>query len=236
MTFIGIGVIFIPVSVFAAAVQWVVFHLTGIDRFIALDGKGGAGSAFLALLIGGLAGAFAAAAVTAAVSAALMEIDAGRSVTAVQAYRIAVRRLRALSGATVFEFVILVVLTLLVVGIPFAIYGFIRTSLFAQACVLEDETAVGSLESSVKLTRGQWWRTFGFTAVVDVIAILSGPVLGVLILLLTAQSLTFIDIAASIVYALVVPYAAIALTLYYFDLRARSETPEAGPAINTASA
>jgi len=227
LTFIGIGLIFIPVSVFAGAVQWVLFHLTGIDRFVALDGRSGAGTTFLALLIGGLAGAFAAAAVTAAVSAALNEIDAGRPVTAIQAYVIAVRRLRALSGATAFEFVVLVVLTLLVVGIPFAIYGFIRTSLFAQACVLEDQNAVGALQTSAKLTRGRWWRTFGFTAVVDIVAILSGPILGVLILLLTAQSLTFINIASSIVYALTVPYAAIALTLYYFDLQARSSEPQA---------
>ncbi len=42
-----------------------------------------------------------------------------------------------------------------------------------------------------------------------------------LILLLTAQSLVFINITGSIVYTLVVPYAAIALTLYYFDLQAR---------------
>jgi hypothetical protein len=48
------------------------------------------------------------------------------------------------------------------------------------------------------------------------------PELGVLILLLSASSLTFIDITGSIVYALVVPYAATALTLYYFDLQARA--------------
>jgi hypothetical protein len=81
------------------------------------------------------------------------------------------------------------------------------------------------LRASARLTRRHWWRTFAITALIDAIAILSGPLLGVLILLLTSQSLTFIDIIGSIVYALVVPYAAIALTLYYFDLHAR---PEAG--------
>jgi hypothetical protein len=102
---------------------------------------------------------------------------------------------------------------------------FIRTSLFAQGCVLEHDSATGSLFSSARLTRRRWWRTFGFTALIDGIAILSGPIVGVLILLLTAQSLV-IDITGSIVYTLVVPYAAIALTLYYFDLQQR------GPARN----
>jgi hypothetical protein len=56
-----------------------------------------------------------------------------------------------------------------------------------------------------------------------------GTLLGVVILLLTARSLTFIDISGSIVYALVVPYAAIALTLYYFNLQARTVTERGEP-------
>lgn len=109
-----------------------------------------------------------------------------------------------------------------VIGIPFAVYYFIRTSPFAQACVLEDQRSIGSLRASARQTRRHWWRTLGLTVLVDAIAILFGPLLGVLILLLTARSLTFIDITGSIVYELVVPYAALALTLYYFDLQARS--------------
>jgi hypothetical protein len=45
--------------------------------------------------------------------------------------------------------------------------------------------------------------------------------LGVGLLLLTADSLNFINLAASAVYSFTVPYAAIQLTLYYFDLEAR---------------
>jgi hypothetical protein len=126
-----------------------------------------------------------------------------------------------LGEATAVQFVLILVLVATVIGTPFAVYYFIRTSLFAQTCVLEDRRAIGSLRASARLTRRHWWRTFGFTTLVNAIAILSGPLLGVLILLLTAQSLTFIDITGSLVYTLVVPYAAIALTLYYFDLQAR---------------
>lgn len=116
----------------------------------------------------------------------------------------------------------MLLLLISVIGIPFAVYYFIRTSLFAQACVLEDQRSIGSLRASARQTRRHWWRTLGLTVLVDAIAILFGPLLGVLILLLTARSLTFIDITGSIVYELVVPYAALALTLYYFDLQARS--------------
>jgi hypothetical protein len=228
-TFIGIGAIFIPVSVAAGAVQWVLFHLTGLAGFVGLEGAQGAGTAALALLVGDLGGAFAAAAVTGAVSAALAETDAGRDVNALRAYTLAGRHARGLGGATAVQFVLVPLLVLSVIGIPLAVYYFVRTSLFAQACVLEDQSVLGSLRASARLTRHHWWRTFGFTALIDVIAILSGPSLGVLMLLLTARSLTFIDITGSIVYALVVPYAAIALTLYYFDLQARPASAAGRP-------
>jgi hypothetical protein len=228
LTFIGIGLIFLPFGAVAGAIQWLLFHVWGLDRFVALDGKDGLGTVFLALLIGGLAGAFAAACVTAAVSAALGELDAGRRVTPAQALALAAQKLKALAGATLTAFSLGVVLTVIVVGIPLAIYGFIRGSLFAQSCVLDDESAIGSLRASAELTRGRWWRTLGFTALVDILAILSGPVFGVFILLLTAQSLTLINIAGALVYAVTVPYAAVALTLYYFDLRARPVEPRIG--------
>jgi hypothetical protein len=55
---------------------------------------------------------------------------------------------------------------------------------------------------------------------IDIIAILSGPFLGGLIPLLTSQSLTFINLIGSIIYAIIVCQAASALTLYCFDLQA----------------
>ena len=221
LTFIGIGLIFIPVSAVAAGVQWVLFHLTPIDNFVALDGKLGAGTVFLALLTGDLGAVFAAVAVTAAVSAALAELERGRRVTPVRAYTLAARNTRALTGATLVQYLISVLLVLSVVGIPIAIYRFVRTSLYAQGCVLENESALGSLRASRRLTRGRWWRTLGFSAFVDTLAIVSGPILGIIVLLLISQSLTFIDVTGSIIYAVTVPYAAIALTLYYFDLETR---------------
>jgi len=222
-TFMGIGAVFVPVSLLAGAVQWLLFHRTGLSGFVSLDGQQGGATAFLALFVGDIGGAFAAAAVTGAAAAALNELDRGQPVTALRAYSLAGKNARAFGSATAIQFVLMAVLVLTVVGIPFAIYYYIRTSLFAQASVLEDESAIGSLHASGRLTRRHWWRTFGLTALVNVIAILSGPLVGVLILLLTSRSLIVINTIGAVVYALVVPYAAIVLTLYYFDLQARRE-------------
>jgi hypothetical protein len=229
LTFIAAGAIFVPVYLVAAGIQWAVFHVSSVAPLVALDGRHGAVTAFLAVLIGSIGGLFASVITTAAVAVILEEIDAGRRVVARKAYRRVLRRSRPLLRGMLTELAMAILLTITVVGIPFAIHRFVRWSLFAQACVLDDLPATESLRRSSELVRGQWWRTFGFTALVDVLAVLSGPLFGVGLLLLTDHSLNFINLAASLVYTLTVPYAAIQLTLYYFDLEAR-EAAETQPA------
>ena len=220
-TFAAAGAIFVPVYVLAASIQWVVFHLSSIAPLVALDGRHGAVTAFLALLIGGIGGLFASVIATAAVAVILSELDAGRPDNAGQAYRRVLERRRPLTKGMATELGMVLLLTITVVGIPFAIHRFTRWSLFAEACMLDDLSANESLHRSSELVKGHWWRTFGFTALVDTLAILSGPLLGVGLLLVTDHSLTFINLAASLVYTFTVPFAAIQLTLYYFDLEAR---------------
>ncbi|HEX6458415.1 MAG TPA: hypothetical protein VF032_05820 [Thermoleophilaceae bacterium] len=220
-TFLGIGAAFVPLSILAAAVQWVLFHLTGLGAFVALDGRHGAVTTLLALLIGGVGAAIASVCTTAAVACALDELDRGGRIGPVEAFRRASRHAGELANAFVRQFGSVVILSLLVIGIPFALYLYIRWSLFAQACVLEKRSGRGSLRRSAALVRGKWWRTFGFTALVNVLAALSGPLFGVALLLLTDRSLNFINVAGSVIYTATVPYAIIALTLYYFDLEAR---------------
>jgi hypothetical protein len=221
LIFVAAGANFLPVYFVAAGIQWVVFHLTSVAPLVALDGRHGAVTAFLAVLIGGVGGLFASVITTAAVAIILDEIDKGRRILAGQAYRRVLRRLRPLARGMATELAMVILLTITVVGIPIAIHRFVRWSLFAQACILGDLSATDSLRRSSELVRGRWWRTFGFTALVDTLAVLSGPLFGVGLLLLTDHSLNFINLAAALVYSVTVPYAAIQLTLYYFDLEAQ---------------
>ena len=199
-----------------------IFHLTAVAPLVALDGRHGAVTASLAVLLGGVGGLFASVIATAAVAVILGELDAGRRILAGQAYRRVLGRWRSLTRGMATELGMVLLLTVTVVGIPFAIHRFIRWSLFAQACMMDDLSATESLHRSSELVKGRWWRTFGFTALIDTLAVLSGPLLGVGLLLLTDRSLNFINLAASLVYTFTVPYAAIQLTLYYFDLEARA--------------
>jgi hypothetical protein len=217
-----VGAIFVPIYLVAAAIQWVVLHLASVAPLLALDGRHGAVTAFLAVLVGGIGGLFASVIATAAVAVILDELDAGRRILVGQAYRRVFRRLRPLAKAMLMtEILMVVVLTITVVGIPFR-----GPSLHPLVPVRSGKHARGPpggriAASQLRARPGRWWRTFAFTLLVAALAALSGPLLGVGLLLLTDHSLNFINLAAALVYTLTVPYAAIQLTLYYFDLEAR---------------
>ncbi len=220
-TFLTLGLVFVPVAVLASAIQWVLFHLTGLSSLVALDGKKGAVTILFTVMIGDIGAAFAGVLATAAIAVVLQEAAEGRRISAGYAIRTTHARLRPLVAGTVIQYGVVLLLTLTVVGIPIAIHRFIRWSLFAQACVLDGRDGRGSLARSSRLVRGHWWRTFGFTLLVALLAVLLGLAFGIALLLLTSQTLNFIDIASSLIYVLTVPFAAAALTLYYFDLDAQ---------------
>jgi len=222
-TFLALGLVFIPVGVLTAALQWVLFHLTGLGNLVALDGRRGAVTVLFTVLIGDIGIALATVLATAAVAWVLNELAHDRRPTALQAVLATREHLSALAKAGVTQYGVVFLLTLTVVGIPLAIHRFIRWSLFAQACVLDDLDARPSLARSSRLVRGRWWRTFGFTVFVDLLTILTGLVVGIALLLLSDRSLNFIDVTSSLVYTFTVPLGAIALTLYYFDLDASGE-------------
>ena len=78
--------------------------------------------------------------------------------------------------------------------------------------------------------RGNWWRTGSLLLFVTVIALLLGPLCGTLLLFVSHASFDFINLISSVIYAVVLPYTAIATTYLYFDLRVarQGEAAEAG--------
>jgi hypothetical protein len=79
--------------------------------------------------------------------------------------------------------------------------------------------------------RGHGPRVFAIAAIVNVTAYLVGPVLGVIVLLLTGSSLAVINIISSLVYVFVMPYVGIAISLLFFDLRRRHAAEEPVPEV-----
>jgi ABC-type multidrug transport system fused ATPase/permease subunit len=122
------------------------------------------------------------------------------------------------------------VLALTVIGIPFAVFYLVRKAVTTQACVIEELAASASLRRSSEVIKRHELRVFAITALVNVTAFLLGPIVGVAVLFLTSSSLAVIDVIGSLVYAVVMPYAGIAIALLFYDLRRRHvEAPAVSP-------
>ena len=80
-----------------------------------------------------------------------------------------------------------------------------------------------ALHASADMTRGRRWRTFFIGALVVAIVVLLGLLLGTFVLILTRASFTFVNIAAGLLGAVLVPWMGIVVAMTYGDLRARRD-------------
>ena len=230
-TFLGIGLLFVPLGIFTTLVQYLLFRVSVLQPLV---DEAGARNGFVdALAIGlGLLFTFLGFAVMQTATAwAMVEIDAGRSVGALAAYRsvFRLRRLRPLAAALTIAIVVQGVLDLTLVLVPVALFLVVWWSLLAVSVGVEGRPERGALRRSGALVRGHWWRTAAVVAVA-VAGLLTGPAVGVLVLLITGAAFNLVNMIAALVYVTALPFAAIALTYLYFDLRVRHEASLLEPA------
>jgi hypothetical protein len=232
LLFVGIGLIFVPLSVVGVLLQQVLTRTTGVGAFLDETESDPIVSGVCALLFGQISAIFAAIAVTAAVAYALGRIHAGDHPDALDAFQGMVPRLGSLGWAWFRVILIAGLLAVTIVGIPLAVVYLVRKAVLSQACVLEDLQATPALRRSSELVTGHGPRVLAIGALVNVTAALLGPIAGVAVLFVTSGSLAVINLISSLVYAVVVPYAGIAITLLFYDLRRRQagEQPAALPA------
>jgi hypothetical protein len=169
---------------------------------------------------------FGLAFVQAATVRALVEIDEGRPVGPIEAYRLAARTIRPLLGGVALAAVVWVVLTVTVALVPVAIWLAIRWSLLAQVVAVEGQTGVASLRRSGQLVRSRWLRVASLVGVGAALVIVSGPLVGALLIFVTDAPLALLNIVAGIVYALAMPFVALTTSYVYFDARVRHELGE----------
>jgi hypothetical protein len=153
-----------------------------------------------------------------AVIAYVDALDAGRDERESSAFGRSLSRWRPLVGSTVRIVAVCLPLAFTIIGIPLAVFFFIRWAFAPQQVVLEGADAVNSLRSSAALTQGQWWVTFGRIAMVGLVIILLN--MAILSLVVSASYVLY-AIVSAIIGAFTAPYFSIALTLMYFDLKLR---------------
>jgi hypothetical protein len=169
--------------------------------------------------------------VQAVTTRALLELDAGRTVGPVEAYRLAIPRLGTVLGSLALAVVVVTLLTTSIVLIPLAVWLAVRWSLLVPAIELEGDGVFEALRRSSALVRGDWLKVASLTLAGAAIALVVGPLVGVLLILATDAPLGTANLVAGIVYALTIPYVALTTVYVYADVRVRApeEAEEDGP-------
>jgi hypothetical protein len=211
--FVGIGLLFVPIALLIALLQTLVTRASSVAG-ISTEGEGGGLLVLLAVAVGTALTLLALGFVQMATARALVEIDAGRPIGPLRAYRLAFGSLRSL-------FVALMIAA-------------IAVSLLAPAIELEGLSGFEALRRSGHLVRRKWWKVGSLTILGAAIAFITGSLAGVLLILVTDAPLAAIDVVAGIVYAVTLPFVALTTAYVYFDTRVRDEL--AGPEVDQLSA
>jgi len=228
--FLPLGLLFIPLGALISVVQALVlggFDLAGVDT----TGEAAGALVLLVVALGTTLALLGLGLVQAATASALLEIDGGGSMGPIAAYRAALARLRPLIGGILIAVLVVVLVAATTVLIPVAVWLGGRWLLLAQTVELEGASAVGSLRRSSALVRGRWFRVASLVGASALLALVLGPFLGALLILVTSAPLALMNVIAGVVYALTMPFVALATSYVYFDSRVREELEhDEGPA------
>jgi hypothetical protein len=220
--FLGIGLLFIPLAGLISLLQGLLIGglgLVGVDT----TGEGAGALALLVVTLGTTLTLLGLTLVQAATACALVRIDRGEDIGPIHAYRIALRKIRALLGGLGLAAAAWVALSATWILLPVAIWLGVRWSLLAPVVELEDRRAVPALRRSSELVRRRWPRVASLVGVSAVLALIAGPLLGALLIFLTDAPLPLLNVVAGIVYGLAMPFVALVTAYVYFDARTRHE-------------
>ena len=220
--FLGIGLLLIPITFAITLLQWLL--LMAVDLVGVVTGDAAGTWAFVAAVIGTTFTLLGLGVVMAATALSLVELDSGRSIGPIDAYRLAWSRIRPLLRALLLWVAVWIVLTATVFLIPVAIWLAVRWCLVAPVVALEgDRRPFATLRRSGELVRRRWIRVGSLVGVSGAVALLLGPLLGAILIFLTDLPLAMLNIIAGVVYALAMPFVALVTAYVYFDARSRFE-------------
>ena len=220
--FLGIGLLLIPITLLITFLQWIALEGLGFLG-ISDTGEAAGGSALFAVIVGTTLALLGLAFVQAATACALVEIDAGRQVTAISAFLKAAERVRPLLATLCLFVIAWVLLTATTFLLPVAIWLAVRWCLLAPVVELEGRRGADALGRSRELVRRRWLRTASLVGLSAVIALGAGPLLGALLIFVVDAPLATINIVAGVVYSAALPFVALVTAYVYFDARTRVE-------------
>jgi hypothetical protein len=223
--FVAIGILFVPISLLVTLLQALVLHATSVLG-VQTGGENNGLVALVVVAIGTALTLLALGLVQAATARALVEIDEGRPIGPVGAYRLALDSIAPLFGALVIASVVVSLLASSIFLVPIAVWLAGRWALIAPAIELERLTALGGLRRSRRLSQGRWLKVATLIVAGAALVLVIGPLVGVLLILLTSAPFWLVNVIAGIIYAVAMPFVALTTAYVYFDSRVRLELAE----------
>jgi hypothetical protein len=217
--------IYVPLGVLALVAQDVLNSVSPFSNVVDFFDARPAG-VFLGLLYGSIESLAAVVFIVSAVTVGLADVDRGLDFSPWRALRGLYRNLGVLTLARLRALAIVAVLSLTIVGIPFAIRQTVRWYFIEQSIIFDRAGRAEAPARSAAAVDGEWWRSFFIVAAMSVLVALAGPVIAAALILATSLPLELVNIVNSIVYALLIPFVAIVLALTYLDLESRRHLRE----------
>jgi hypothetical protein len=231
-TFIGIGLLAVPIGILFNIVQRIVIRYDPLAYLLDwFDNTAGARLTAV-LTVGGIQQLVMLLIISPAVIQAVKDIKDGNKPSVARSYQLGLKRLLTIAIAVALIFGAVAVPLLVLIGFPIAIWLLIRWQFYNQIIVFEDEKSPRqALRKSARLVDGRWWRTLAAIFMFDLLSILPGILVGFGLLTLGGTAVGFANGISSLLYALIIPLAVIALTIMYIDRTQPQESPSgAAPA------
>jgi hypothetical protein len=224
---LGLGVLFVPIVVIITLLQWIVTNASSVLG-VSTGGEGGGLLVIVVLALTTALTLLGVGVVQAAAARALVEIDAGRPIGPLRAFRLAAESARPLLGSFFFAAVVVTVLASTLFLAPVALWLAVRWSLIVPAVALEGRTSLGAVRRSHRLVRGSWLKVGSLTIGAAALSLAIGPLVGALLIFATSAPFALLNVVSAAVYAATVPFVALLTTYVYFDVRVTEElAPEA---------
>ncbi len=241
--FLGIGAATLPIGIAFNGFAILLREIPPLDWVLKwLNDTGGARLASAAT-IGGLQQIAMVLLVAPPIIMAMRDIRAGRQPEVLRSFRESYRHLGVLALALLIVSVSLSGLTLLVIGIPVALWLAVRWQFFGQATLLDDvPSGPAAVRRSAQVVNGRWWQALGDSVLFQLFSLVPGPLVGMLLMLMGKAAVDFANTLSAVLFAATVPISVIGLTQAYERYRARtapaatSAEPESEPLPGTAPA
>ncbi|HEX5165844.1 MAG TPA: hypothetical protein VFV93_10655, partial [Thermomicrobiales bacterium] len=150
----------------------------------------------------------------------MSQIREGRVPGVIESYRHGVREIVPIFDTRVRVTIQIVLRALTIIGLPRAIRQIIQATFIAQAIVHEKDDPDKAVIDSARAADVNLSRTVLTQIVLNVITLLTGPLVTIFLLLaIPSRPLELINFVSSFIFAFIYPFGVIGMTLLYFELR-----------------